>query len=92
MQTIEPNNVYSSDGNQIQDGFSSTAGGFGNTFEALTKIDIKDEEVRLGEEDKMNDIKLMKQVHDDMHRGTDGIQVVNLIKAVEQDRFAVNSA
>ena len=87
MQTIEPNNVYSSDGNQnrsIQDGFSSTAGGLGNTFEALTKIDIKDDEVQLGDTENKHDAKLMKsRAYDEMHHGTDGVQVVSMVKAVD---------
>ena len=64
--------MYSSNGGQIEDGFSS-AGGFGNTFENLTKIDIKNEGTNLH----------LNSDGDDENR----IQasVVNLIKA-EEDR------
>lgn len=54
QQTIVPNVVYS--GNEvIQDGFSSTAGGQGMTFERQTKIDLHggcDSDMLIGTGDK----------------------------------------
>ena len=64
MQTVEPNRVYSSDSgaNHVQDGFSSTANGFGNTFEALTKIDVKEDDAILSHQIDIDDQIMPKKL------------------------------